>query len=51
VTCSYTKALRLRDLSGYSIGELVNICSNDGQRIFDAGMYFPFVYVATLTVT
>eukprot|EP00911_Craspedida_sp_UC1_P001633 UC1_evm1s1238 len=47
----YTKAMRLRDLAGYSIGELVNICSNDGQRIYDAGSYFPFVYVASLTLT
>jgi len=30
----YEKAIKLRDLSGYTVGELVNICSNDGQRLF-----------------
>ena len=45
----YAKAVRLRDLCGYSVGELVNICTNDGQRVFDAGSYSSFVYVAVVT--
>ena len=45
----YSKAVRLRDLCGYSVGELVNICTNDGQRVFDAGSYSSFVYVAVIT--
>ena len=30
----FKKAIKLRDLSGYSVGELINICSNDGQRLY-----------------
>eukprot|EP01147_Barroeca_monosierra_P006554 gene6554-319_t len=29
-------ALDLRDFGSYSVGELVNICTNDSQRLFDA---------------
>eukprot|EP00051_Salpingoeca_urceolata_P018547 m.260888 g.260888 ORF g.260888 m.260888 type:complete len:1419 (-) comp19220_c0_seq3:108-4364(-) len=47
----YSKALVLRDLSGYTVGELVNLCSNDGQRMFDATTLVPFVYIsAVMTV-
>eukprot|EP00049_Salpingoeca_infusionum_P013021 m.242611 g.242611 ORF g.242611 m.242611 type:complete len:1470 (+) comp15333_c1_seq3:97-4506(+) len=45
----YEKALRLRDLSGYSVGELVNICSNDGQRLFEATIFGPFILFAAIT--
>ena len=31
------------------VGELVNICSNDGQRIADATMFFLFFYIALIT--
>ena len=34
----YEKALSLRDLGKYTVGELVNICSNDSQRVFDSGI-------------
>ena len=45
----YSKAVRLRDLCGYSVGELVNICTNDGQRVYDAGGFSSFIYVAIMT--
>nr|XP_022286886.1 multidrug resistance-associated protein 5-like isoform X2 [Crassostrea virginica] len=32
----YSKILRLRGLKEKTVGELVNICSNDGQRLYDA---------------
>ncbi|XP_061171411.1 ATP-binding cassette sub-family C member 5-like [Saccostrea echinata] len=32
----YGKILRLRGLKDKTVGELVNICSNDGQRLYDA---------------
>lgn len=32
----YSKILRLRGLKDKTVGELVNICSNDGQRLYDA---------------
>ena len=34
----YHKAIQLRDLSGYTVGELVNLSSNDGQRMFGTMM-------------
>lgn len=32
----YKKILRLRSLKDKTVGELVNLCSNDGQRLFEA---------------
>ena len=32
----YRKAISLRDLSGLTVGELLNICTNDAQRVFGA---------------
>ncbi|XP_023931668.1 multidrug resistance-associated protein 5-like, partial [Lingula anatina] len=32
----FKKILRLRSLKDKSVGELVNLCANDGQRLFDA---------------
>ncbi|KAK3096260.1 hypothetical protein FSP39_025059 [Pinctada imbricata] len=31
----YSKILRLRGLKNKTVGEIVNICSNDGQRLFE----------------
>eukprot|EP00043_Microstomoeca_roanoka_P008172 m.78868 g.78868 ORF g.78868 m.78868 type:complete len:1323 (+) comp14131_c0_seq1:57-4025(+) len=45
----YEKALGLRDLGAYSVGELVNVCMNDSQRVFEAGIYSPFIYFAGVT--
>jgi hypothetical protein len=45
----YRKSLAMKDLAGYSVGELVNMCSNDGQRISDAAVYSMFFYIAFAT--
>ena len=45
----YEKVLCLRDLGQYSVGELVNICSNDSQRVFDAATFSAFIYVSLMT--
>uniref|UniRef100_A0A8B9L4N1 ATP-binding cassette sub-family C member 5 n=1 Tax=Astyanax mexicanus TaxID=7994 RepID=A0A8B9L4N1_ASTMX len=36
LTMAFQKILRLRSLREKSIGELINMCSNDGQRMFEA---------------
>ncbi|XP_077987575.1 ATP-binding cassette sub-family C member 5-like [Glandiceps talaboti] len=35
----FKKVLRLRNLQDKSVGEIVNICAADGQRLFDACIY------------
>ncbi|XP_072451110.1 ATP-binding cassette sub-family C member 5-like isoform X3 [Chiloscyllium punctatum] len=35
LTLAFEKILKLRNTKDVSIGELVNICSNDGQRLFE----------------
>lgn len=44
----YRKAVELRDLSGYTVGELSNLCSNDGQRFFDAATFALFIYTSSI---
>ncbi|EDQ90078.1 uncharacterized protein MONBRDRAFT_82, partial [Monosiga brevicollis MX1] len=44
----YHKAIQLRDLSGYSVGELVNLSSSDGQRLFDASTMTCFIGTSLL---
>jgi ATP-binding cassette subfamily C (CFTR/MRP) protein 5 len=44
----YHRVLRLRNLSGYAVGELVNLSSNDGQRLYDAATLFSFVFITLL---
>ena len=44
----YRKAIELRDLSGYTVGELTNLCSNDGQRFYDACTDSFFIYSSFL---
>lgn len=39
----YKKMLRLRSLKDKKIGELVNMCSNDGQRLFEVMANAPFI--------
>lgn len=46
----YRKAIELRDLSGYSVGELSNLCSNDGQRFYDACTNVMFMYSTIIMV-
>ncbi|XP_054648189.1 ATP-binding cassette sub-family C member 5 isoform X1 [Dunckerocampus dactyliophorus] len=36
LTFAFNKILRLRNTKDISPGELINICSNDGQRLFEA---------------
>ncbi|KAK3526468.1 hypothetical protein QTP70_028681, partial [Hemibagrus guttatus] len=36
LTFAFEKILRLRSTKEISTGELINICSNDGQRLYDA---------------
>ncbi len=45
----YKKAVSVRDLSGYTVGELVNLSSNDSQRVHDAGVFLMFVYATLLS--
>ncbi|XP_069104067.1 ATP-binding cassette sub-family C member 5-like isoform X2 [Argopecten irradians] len=39
----YKKILKLRSLKDKSVGELVNLCSNDGQRLFEAAAIGPLL--------
>ncbi|XP_060079358.1 ATP-binding cassette sub-family C member 5-like [Ylistrum balloti] len=39
----YKKILKLRSLKNKSVGELVNLCSNDGQRVFEAAAIGPLL--------
>ncbi|XP_033637621.1 multidrug resistance-associated protein 5-like [Asterias rubens] len=41
VALIYHKTIRLRSTKGMSIGEIVNLCTNDGQRLFDMLLYLP----------
>ncbi|XP_072049231.1 ATP-binding cassette sub-family C member 5-like isoform X2 [Amphiura filiformis] len=41
VAMIYHKIVRLRSLKGKSVGELINLCTNDSERVFDLGMYLP----------
>ncbi|KAI8482476.1 Multidrug resistance-associated protein 5, partial [Branchiostoma belcheri] len=40
LTLIFTKITRLRSLKDKTVGELVNLCANDGQRLFDATSFF-----------
>ncbi|XP_052104159.1 ATP-binding cassette sub-family C member 5-like isoform X3 [Mytilus californianus] len=40
----FKKILKLRGLKDKTVGELVNICSNDGQRLFDACAIGPLLF-------
>ncbi|CAH1245355.1 ABCC5, partial [Branchiostoma lanceolatum] len=51
LTLIFTKITRLRSLKDKTVGELVNLCANDGQRLFEATAFFilmcgaPLVFV------
>ncbi|KJE88387.1 multidrug resistance-associated protein 9 [Capsaspora owczarzaki ATCC 30864] len=45
----YKKAMRLRTLGNKSIGEVINMASNDGQRVYDAFVFGSFTYSSTLS--
>nr|XP_056705401.1 ATP-binding cassette sub-family C member 5 isoform X2 [Euleptes europaea] len=36
LTMAFKKILRLKNIKEKSLGELINVCSNDGQRMFEA---------------
>ncbi|XP_022095164.1 multidrug resistance-associated protein 5-like [Acanthaster planci] len=44
----YQKTIGLRTLKGLSIGEIVNLCANDGQRLFDMLLYLPHALAGPL---
>ncbi|XP_070538074.1 ATP-binding cassette sub-family C member 5-like [Ptychodera flava] len=44
----FKKLTRLRNLQDQSIGQFVNLCANDGQRIFDACQFGSFIVAGPL---
>ncbi|XP_078614100.1 ATP-binding cassette sub-family C member 5-like [Branchiostoma floridae x Branchiostoma japonicum] len=48
LTLIFTKITRLRSLRDKTVGELVNLCSNDGQRVCEATLFFIFMFQAPL---
>ncbi|XP_033096066.1 multidrug resistance-associated protein 5-like [Anneissia japonica] len=44
----YRKTTRLRSMKGKSAGEIVNLCTNDGQRIFEMMLFLPFLFIGPL---
>ncbi|XP_022098722.1 multidrug resistance-associated protein 5-like [Acanthaster planci] len=46
----YKKVSRLRNTSEVSVGEMVNICVNDMQRLFDATIFGPILIAFPLVV-
>ncbi|XP_078693313.1 ATP-binding cassette sub-family C member 5-like [Branchiostoma floridae x Branchiostoma belcheri] len=46
LTLIFTKITRLRSLKDKTVGELVNLCANDGQRVFEATILFIFMFQA-----
>ncbi|XP_066266540.1 ATP-binding cassette sub-family C member 5-like isoform X4 [Branchiostoma lanceolatum] len=48
LTLIFTKITRLRSLRDKTVGELVNLCANDGQRLFEATLFVIFMCQAPL---
>ena len=46
----YRKIVKLRDLANMTLGQLVNLCVNDGERLFITGMLCGFLIQAPLMV-
>ncbi|XP_033637674.1 multidrug resistance-associated protein 5-like [Asterias rubens] len=46
----YKKVLRLRSSSDISVGEMVNICVNDMQRLYDAVTFLPVLFVSPIFI-
>ncbi|XP_070538850.1 ATP-binding cassette sub-family C member 5-like [Ptychodera flava] len=44
MTMIYRKMIRLRSLQDKTVGELVNLCTNDAQRFHELLAYFPLLY-------
>ncbi|XP_041047617.1 ATP-binding cassette sub-family C member 12 [Carcharodon carcharias] len=43
-TLAFVKLVHLKDLNNISIGEVVNLLSNDGHRLFEAALFCPFIF-------
>ncbi|XP_041482605.1 multidrug resistance-associated protein 5-like [Lytechinus variegatus] len=46
----FKKIARLRNLQDRSVGEIVNICANDSQRLFDVCVYGNFLFVSIVLI-
>ncbi|XP_077984677.1 ATP-binding cassette sub-family C member 5-like [Glandiceps talaboti] len=46
----YKKVLALRNLQDQTVGQIINLCTNDGQRIFDAAANAAFLIGGPLVV-
>ncbi|XP_067853674.1 ATP-binding cassette sub-family C member 12 [Heptranchias perlo] len=45
-TLAFVKLARLKSLNNISIGEAMNLLSNDGHRLFEAALCWPFIFGA-----
>ncbi|XP_067906009.1 ATP-binding cassette sub-family C member 12 [Heterodontus francisci] len=43
-TLAFVKLFHLKSLCNVSIGEITNLLSNDGHRLFEAALYCPFIF-------
>ncbi|XP_071951643.1 ATP-binding cassette sub-family C member 5-like isoform X2 [Antedon mediterranea] len=41
----YRKIMRIRNLNGKTAGEIMNLCTSDGQRVLDMVLFLPFLFV------
>ncbi|XP_030837464.1 multidrug resistance-associated protein 5 isoform X2 [Strongylocentrotus purpuratus] len=41
VSTIYRRAISVRTLKGKSAGEIINLCTNDGQRLYEMGLWGP----------
>ncbi|XP_071488722.1 ATP-binding cassette sub-family C member 5-like [Diadema antillarum] len=41
VSTIYRRAISVRTLRGKSAGEIINLCTNDGQRLYEMGLWCP----------
>jgi hypothetical protein len=46
----FAKAVNIRDLCGYTVGELVNISTADSSRLADAVLFASFFYGSIIAV-
>ncbi|GCC24840.1 ATP-binding cassette sub-family C member 12 isoform X1 [Chiloscyllium punctatum] len=43
-TLAFIKLIHLKSLNNISIGEVLNLLSNDGHRLFEAALFCPFIF-------
>eukprot|EP00041_Stephanoeca_diplocostata_P037729 m.1441308 g.1441308 ORF g.1441308 m.1441308 type:complete len:1389 (-) comp25094_c0_seq49:2097-6263(-) len=48
---TFHKTARLATTAGYTVGELTNLCTNDAERLFEAGRYCCIPYLAALSLS